>query len=498
MRTKKIMCLILSVIFIVLSFSACTQSVNTVEETTAPPTTKIKTDSKNFQISYTKSDSLNPFEATTLNNQTISSLAYDSLFKLDDNFKVENQIASSYKYDGTSLAVSIESNIQFSDGSALTAEDIVYSFNQAKSSPAYQNSLNSIDSAYTQNESTIIFSLDYKNPNAQNLLTFPIIKQGTGSYSYPIGSGRYKFKSANNNEITLVVNKNHSSFSPHFTVVHLVNVASEESIDNALSISDIDFAFKDLSGDSTKVLTCQKKLVNMNNLVYLGLNNSSSSIMNNAYIRKAVSFAIDRDTLSKSAYQGFATSASSIFNPASSLAKDTNIFKSQTDLTAAKQAVAQSKYSGKNLTVSLVINNNQNRIIAAKMIKTSLEALGFKVKINKLSNKNYQNAVKKKNFDIYIGEVKMPNDLTMFSFFSSNGAAKYGINMKSSCITSYKNYLNGTGNLAKFGLDFGNDMPFIPVLYRKGMIAYSKGMHGDMQGVATNAFANIEDWYFNS
>ena len=40
-------------------------------------------------------------------------------------------------------------------------------------------------------------------------------------------------------------------------------------------------------------------------------------------------------------------------------------------------------------------------------------------------------------------------------------------------------------------------MPFIPVVYRNGVICYSKAMHGDMQGSYGNFFSNIEDWYYN-
>jgi hypothetical protein len=41
-------------------------------------------------------------------------------------------------------------------------------------------------------------------------------------------------------------------------------------------------------------------------------------------------------------------------------------------------------------------------------------------------------------------------------------------------------------------------MPYIPLLYRKGMICFSKAMNGDMQGTYTNCFANIENWYFKA
>ena len=39
-------------------------------------------------------------------------------------------------------------------------------------------------------------------------------------------------------------------------------------------------------------------------------------------------------------------------------------------------------------------------------------------------------------------------------------------------------------------------MPYIPLIYKKGMICYSKAMNGDMQGYYGNYFSNIDSWNF--
>jgi hypothetical protein len=120
------------------------------------------------------------------------------------------------------------------------------------------------------------------------------------------------------------------------------------------------------------------------------------------------------------------------------------------------------------------------------------------VTINKEKNKNYQTKVKNRGFDIYIGETKVPNDMNLNSFFTSSGATRYGIDLDNSETSkAYKSYLDGESEIGKFILEFSEELPFIPLLYRQGMICYSKSMHGDMQGYAGNYFSNIEDWYYN-
>ena len=73
--------------------------------------------------------------------------------------------------------------------------------------------------------------------------------------------------------------------------------------------------------------------------------NSSSSVASNVNIRKAVSLAIDRDTIVNSAYQGCAKSATSIFHPSSNLGRETKMFFSAADTAGAKQAIVKSGIS---------------------------------------------------------------------------------------------------------------------------------------------------------
>ncbi|MFR5875465.1 MAG: ABC transporter substrate-binding protein [Eubacterium sp.] len=497
--TKKYLSLILSAVLIISVFTACTAQQSTDEhKLVTQTTTEISADTTSFKLSYSQSDSLDPFESETLNNQIVEELVFDSLFTLDESFEAQPNIATSYSYtDNTTLTVTIPSGIQFSDGGTLTAKNVVSSFYKAKDSPHWKNSLKSIDSASTVSDTVIKFKLSYANPNAHNLLTFAVSNGKTDKAGYSIGSGRYKFAEGSG-EVYIEVNKNYrKDFNPHFTKILLINITSGESIENAVNIGNISYAFRDLSTGSKVRIQSNKKAVNLNNLVYIGIN-QYSGITSNEYIRRAISLAIDRDTLVKSAYQGYAKSAVSVFNSASKLGKQTQIFSSVSDTAAAKQAIAQSGYESSELKIDILVNNNSNKYSAAQLIKQQLETAGFKVTINKEKNASYQNKVKNRNFNIYIGETKIPNDMNLSSFFTSKGATRYGIKLDdSAAVKSYNGYLKSKNEIGRFVLAFSEEMPFIPLLYRQGMICYSKSMHGDMQGYTDNYFSNIEDWYYN-
>lgn len=498
---KRALALILCVCALTSMLSACSsndnggaeENVNLVTQTT----TEIAKDSDSFKLSYSQSDSLNPFQSKTLNNQVIQDLVFDSLFVLDEGFNAEPSIASGYSYnDSKTLTVTIPLGIKFSDGSDLTVDSVVNSFNEASVSPRWKNSLSAIESASAVSETAVQFKLSFANPNAHNLLTFVIASNKEDKNGYPIGSGRYRFNEGDG-DVFLEKNPKNQDFTPHFTKIKLVNITSSESIDNAINIGNISYAYRDLAEGSKTRISANKKAVNLNNLVYLGIN-GNIGITSNENIRRAVSLAVDRDLLVKVAYQGYGKSAISVFNPSSKLGRRTTVFSKSADVAAAKQAILQSGYSEEQLKVDILVNDNPNRISAAKLIKQELEAVGIKATVNSVSSKSYRALIKRRAFDIYIGETKIPNDMRLSSFFAKNGATRFGIDLSNSnSKKAYSEYLAGKSEIGKFVLEFSQEMPFVPLLYRQGMICYSKSMHGDMQGYAGSYFDNIEDWYYN-
>lgn len=495
---KRIIAALLAAVLVLLTLTACTakqpqdSGENQVQTTAAPSAEEIiPEDNSTFKLCYSQADSLNPFEAVTQSNQILAQLVFEGLFSLDENYKATLNLASGYNYkDSTTLLVDITSGIKFSDGSTLSAGDVVYSFEAAKDSPYWGGMLEEISDCSAASDSEIVFNLKTSNKYAHNLLIFPIMSSDSGDF--PIGSGRYYF-STEGNETVLKANVT-ESFKPHLTTIHLENIANNDSIDNAINIGNISFAFRDLSTNSSRKISANKKLVNMNNLVYIGVNNKSG-ITANASIRKAIALAVDRQSLVKSAYGGFAQVATGVFNPQFELST-TALYERTADINAAKQAIAQSGYS--NLSVSLLYNaQNTDRRACATLIKQQLEAAGFSVTLRPAeSDAEYFSLIEHESFSLYIGEVKLPPSMSLKAFFTNAGAAHYGIDTgTSNAGEEYYSFLEG-GELGSFLLAFSDETPYIPLLYRKGMICFSKAMNGDMQGIQFNCFGNIENWYF--
>ncbi len=497
---KRILSLLLIAAVAALTLSACTKGTtpsDTDATTTTAPVTEIQSDTSLFKLSYTKADSLNPYQSETLNNQVLQSLVFESLFVLDEAYEAQPQLATSYAYeDTTTLLVTIPSGKTFSNGDKMDANSVVNAFERAKDSPHWRNTLASIDSATADSTTVIRFHLAWANPMAQNLLTFAVASPNTDDNGYPVGSGRYRF-GAGDGSVYLELNENYPDFHPHIIRIPLVNIASGESVENAINIGNIAFSFNDLSGGTRSNLQCAKKAVNMNNLVYIGVN-CKSGITANENIRRAISLAVDRETIAKSAYRGYAKSATAVFNPASQLGRDTAIFAATADLTAARQAIASSGVQAAELTVDILTSDSEGKSAAATLIKQQLETAGFTVTINEETAEEYQKKVAGGAYNIYIGEVKLTADMSLLPFYSRSGVTAAGMDFDASpSYSSYWGYTSGNNEIGRFVLDYSKEMPFIPLVYRQGMLCYSRALNGDIQGYENNFFANIEDWYFN-
>lgn len=75
-------------------------------------------------------DSLNPFAAESDISKEIFRLAYDPLWRLDENFQPENCLVESYdtSSDGLTWTIRLRQDVTFSDGEALTSADVKFSW----------------------------------------------------------------------------------------------------------------------------------------------------------------------------------------------------------------------------------------------------------------------------------------------------------------------------------------------------------------------------------
>ncbi|AGN16103.1 ABC transporter substrate-binding protein [Methanobrevibacter sp. AbM4] len=126
-------------------------------------------------------------------------LIQSTLLKMTPNMTYKNDLATNYTIsdDYKEYVVQIRPNVKFTDGSDLTAEDVAFTYNEAKKS-GQSLDLSSMLNATAVNDTTVKFTLNKSDSTFLDKMAYigivPSDSYNNESYgSNPIGSGPYKF-----------------------------------------------------------------------------------------------------------------------------------------------------------------------------------------------------------------------------------------------------------------------------------------------------------------
>ena len=488
MKRAAALIIIFSLIFTV--FYGCKDDSDTSDE---PVIVSNISDQKEgiLKLAYSKADMLDPFTSTMAANIQILGLVYDGLYKIDKTYKPVPVIAESAIVSGTAVNVTLSSAV-FSDGSAVTANDIVYSFDRAKFSPAYGSRLENFSGASVSSSNMLVFSLKKPDPYALSCLTFPIVKSGS-SGELPIGAGRY-VPEKSGESVYLVVNTKKKNFNPAVKTIMLVPVRDSSSVESSLEIGNTGFYYNDLSSGTFSRINAKTVEMGINNLVFLGFN-SKSEIFSNAALRKAVNLAVDRREIVATAFQGHAREAYSPFNPDWYQLASKDLIVAE-NLQEATKLIEESGVDIKDKEISLLVNKeNRFKLEAAQLIETYLKILGFKVLLKNYETEYYTEAVEIGSYDLYIGEVRLSPNMDLTPLLGG-GSVSYGIDETCASCARYTQLLEGGCELMDFINTFNDDLPFLPLCFRNAAASYTNAMQADFACCDGDVFYDIETWSF--
>ncbi len=506
---KKYICLILVICLILTTFTCC--STNTEDETTSPESTEVQTTAedaviqRDITLGYYGGKEINPFKTDSPINRNLASLLYDPLFICDSTYTAEPIIAVSSENKDNGLIVELDSDAVFFTGSKITSQDVVYSFNLAKQSTFYSSRLSNFSSA-TAGDGNVIFVLSTPDVFAENCLNFPIVKYGTGGDTLPTGSGRYIIKK-DDKGYYLLANENSTRGEVMATKqIRLTAVDASDGELYMLQTGDLSYFFDDFSNSEATKIGANMLPVALNNLVYLGFN-SEKEFWKNKNLLKAIEYSIDKTTVFDVAYNGFCTTANSIFNPNWAMLKDVNIPEHEYSTVKANElledigyiyAYENNEYRSKNfefLELTLVVNTeNTAKLKCANLIIKSLESVGIKVNAQKLSFEEYKEVLKKGEFDLYVGEVKLNSNMNLSSFFTQGGDASWGIDTESTVAKAASDLSAGIIDVNTFIQVFNEEKPLIPICYRNGIAYFSREITFEGTVSEYEPFDNIYSW----
>lgn len=538
---------------IMLFACACSDKTPSAGSDSTPPSDGIASHPEVLSLFYCAKDSLNPYAASTEFNVKLQALMYDPLVRIDPSFQPEYVIAESIELLGKTCTVTLKS-IAFSDGSVLTADDVVYSLKLAKeSSLTYADQLSCV-SGYKSEGGKVIITLTKADPYFVNLLDFPIIKAHSESITdenkivlAPIGSGRYVF---DREKKCLNSNDSHILGAPTVKTIQLVDAPDSEVTKFNLEAGNVSLYTTDLSSGEMPSMIGTISKAPLNNLIYLGVNLKRSTLAD-VKMRYALSYAIDRAEICENAYYSYALPATGLFSPLWQDAKGLQNIPSTDNLQNAIANLGELGYNsrdnegffignnGKRLSLTLICNDgNSRRVNAASLIKAQIEALGIAVNVKTLSWDAYSAALSAGDFDLYIAEVKLLNNMDVTELVTSEGSLSYGIPDKvteptaapsttspdsdpnkdaadiapSTALAIDDTAADGSAAVPNIndGLDnsvagfygeqlslidiinaFNAEMPIIPICYRSGITVYDASLNAENMSSVSDAYYNL-------
>ncbi len=500
---KKFLAILLATVLVLLTGCSAKEEIETPNgqnENGAPAK------QSQIQLLYCANDTFNPYKTISKLNAELSYLLFEPLFKVDNNFNSLPVIAENIKTEGNTHTVTIK-DVVFSDGTKLTADDVLYSYNLAKESNRFSATFYEVQSVVAADSKTIVFTLSQNDPYFSNLLTFPIIKIGSDNLKnednveiVPIGCGPFIFTETGDK---LIPNEKYFNKVTSISEIRLINAPDNESMEHYVEVGATDLYYAQMVGDSIIRMSGKKVSVNLNNLIYLGINHNYAPLKSEK-LRFAISSAISRAQIAEKTFYYNATPANGFFHPTWSEVSDFQTMQSSADLKISVENLNDIGYnilntdgylenaSGKILELTLLVNGeNAEKVATAELIKAQLKAAGIMIKINAVSSAQFYSSLRSGGFQLYLGEVKLLPNMDISSLVLNGGSAAYGmINPTSytseegeedqtyySAETAYvsvvKSYLKGESPATAVASALLSSMPVIPLVYRNSIAFYS-------------------------
>lgn len=483
---KKVVAFILSLVILV--FCSCSNDKtdtqdNNNENTNQSQATQLLT------LPFSSNDIFNPYKAKTKENQEISTLLYDPLVFIDSNFNVEFVIASNINCDGNTCIIKLN-NYNCSDGKRITAEDVTYSIKKIfENKSLYYDQLKNIYSYNAVNTNTVEIKLENYDPYFINNLDFPIIQQESDDLKDvndrnlpPVGYGKYLLVNDDGNYFLKANDNYHKEILTKR--INLLNCPDDESLKHAVSIGEIDYIYSNLANSYIPNLKGSRINVNLNNLVFMGVN-CKKDYLNNAEFRQILNNLTDRQSIVDTSYLGYAQCATGLFNPNWEVAKDFATFDTTVNLQKSVAYFKQLGYNrkdkegyylnkdGKRFKFKLVYNSdNISKTSAASIIHSTMIKNGIDIELSGLKYKDYVQCLNDGDYDLYIGEVRISQSMNISEMIESNNVF-YGVSENSQFKSAFSDFYSGNGDLGFAINAFNDEMPFIPICYRYGLVICS-------------------------
>ncbi|MEZ5094092.1 ABC transporter substrate-binding protein [Nocardioides sp.] len=263
-------------------------------------------------------DQLDPHKTSAYASFEVLENVYDTLVEPDENLEMQPALAESWDLSDDQLTWTfhLRDGVSFTDGAALTAEDVAYSYNRIiddELSPSWRFS--AVTSVKATDDKTVVIKVSAPTPNLLTLIGgykgLAIVEKSnveSGDITRaPVGTGPFSVAEwTSGDHITLKANPDYWGGAPKLSGVEFRFISEGSTALTALSGGEIQWTDSIpvqkvaslQSDDSLELATAPS-----NDYQYLSLNEEHAP-WDDPRARQAVAYAIDRDAIVQAATSG--------------------------------------------------------------------------------------------------------------------------------------------------------------------------------------------------
>ena len=458
-------------------------------------------------IQSTKTVTIRPFEPLERDMLSIYNLVYESLIVLDDNYLPQGNLAESWEETGggKTWTFYLRRDICFSDGSPLTAHDVVASATwlldkandeNLKDHGFYGNIKYFITSISAKDDLTVVIRAKRKYFGLLYALTFPIVPASQVNEDQPLGSGPYVIDQfLAGSYMRLTTNPNWWKAQPQVKQIMVSFSDAPSKVVEEYEYARVDAVFtRSIASAQYRTGTSSLSMsYRTSQLECLLMNNSSSELT--LEVRKAILYALDKSRIISSVYSGMVTPTNFPFYPGTWMYNDAldsqftrNVEESRRLLEEAGWADSDENgildrmtSAGKTANLHLRFYvyeepDNDVRVETANLIASMLSEVGIECKIDVMTMANVQEKISAGSFDLALVAFAMdttPDPGFMLMRGNTGNYCRYKSAKMTELCEELRTQVAQDGyrqKLMEIQSLFAEDCPFICLFYRMGNV----------------------------
>ena len=452
---------------------------------------------------------INPIRCVYQDMMNLSTQVFEGLVVLDENQHPIPQLADRWEANGNIWTITLRNGIQFHDGSRLSPEDVVASYEEVKRNPSsyWYPAMGMIRDMTVVNENTIRITSATTGYMTLYALTFPVVSRSSLNADvlqghFPLGTGPYLIAQYSpGNAIRLEINPiwwKHSNGQVK-SIVGLFFRTNQLAI-KAMETMEIDTLVTEYPTASISRNLNDRTTKDYSTLTYECIvPNLGNPILRETSVREALMYAIDRAELARTVYTGMVQESEVPVVPGTWL-YEPQAARYTYNPERALKILYDAGWVNNNGTLARMVDGQyvnlklrlytadrgttSTRSEACAAIKEQLKLVGINVEITRMSHTDLRANLQERKFDLALCAFELSEIPNLHFLLNSQGVSNFSRYNSGEMDQYLRNALDApteeelVTQMSYIQMKCVNDLPVLGLFFHSGVLSSRAPLNG--------------------